>query len=254
MPIVVDHEQRRREVAEIAADLIAKLGVERVTVREVAAAAGCSTTVVSHYFRDKRELQLMAYRIATLRARRRIEAELALDGPDRLQRCIEAMLPLDEPRRRDWHVWFAFWGVAVSDPQFAAEQKLRARYSRELVERLLLAAPRAPESRGAPTSAQAAESLVAFVVGIAGQALFDPDLWPPARQSAVLRAELRLLGCASDASGGGDAAAAASPPADASVAPLSVPPAVPPGPPPTANGAPARAPRARPRRTRARAR
>lgn len=194
MPIVVDHEQRRREVAEIAADLIARLGVERVTVREVASAAGYSTTVVSHYFRDKRELQLMAYRTATLRARRRIEAALASDGGDRLQRCIEAMLPLDDERRRDWHVWYAFWGIAVSDPQFAAEQRLRARYSRELVEQLLLAAPRADAADGGPTPAQAAESLVAFIVGIAGQALFDPELWPPERQSAALRAELRLLG------------------------------------------------------------
>lgn len=241
MPIVVDHEQRRREVAEIAADLIAKLGVERVTVREVAAAAGYSTTIVSHYFRDKRELQLMAYRTATLRARRRIEAALAHDAADRLQRCVEAMLPLDEPRRRDWHVWFAFWGIAVSDPQFAAEQKLRARYSRELVEGLLLAAPRAPDAPTGATPAQAAESLVAFVVGIAGQALFDPDLWPPARQSAALRAELRLLGYAS-------AAGQAPGPA------LSAPPAAPPTQPPTAPAAPGRAPRVRQRRSRARAR
>lgn len=196
MPIVVDHEQRRREVAEIAADLIAKLGVERVTVREVAAATGYSTTIVSHYFRDKRELQLLAYRTATLRARRRIEAALAADGADRLQRCIEAMLPLDDERRRDWHVWFAFWGVAVADPQFAAEQKLRARYSRELVERLLAAAPRNGGATHGTSPAQSAESLVAFIVGIAGQALFDPDLWPPERQSAALRAELQLLGYA----------------------------------------------------------
>ena len=47
MPITVDHEQRRREVAEVAAELIAHRGLERVTVREIAAATGFSTTVVS---------------------------------------------------------------------------------------------------------------------------------------------------------------------------------------------------------------
>lgn len=236
MPLVVDHEQRRREVAEIAADLVAKLGVERVTVREVAAAAGCSTTVVSHYFHGKRELQLMAFRTAALHARRRMEAVLA-GGTGTLQLCLEAMLPLDDARRRDWHVWFAFWGVAVGDPQFAAEQKRRSRYSHELVEHLLrgATADAADAPAGATAPARAAESLVAFVVGIAGQAIFDPELWPPARQSNALRAELRLLGYEPDAL-------------------VSVQPAALPGPPATAHAAPARDRRAGSKRTRAPAR
>ena len=43
MPRQVDHDARRLEVAEVAARLIAQVGVERVTVRELAKAAGYST-------------------------------------------------------------------------------------------------------------------------------------------------------------------------------------------------------------------
>ena len=40
MPRVVDHEARRSEVAAVAADLIARRGLEGVSVRDVAAAGG----------------------------------------------------------------------------------------------------------------------------------------------------------------------------------------------------------------------
>ena len=64
MPRVVDHEARRAEVAAVAADLIARRGLDGVSVRDVAAAGGYSTTVVTHYFASKRELLLQAYRSA----------------------------------------------------------------------------------------------------------------------------------------------------------------------------------------------
>ena len=64
MPRVVDHEARRAEVAAVAADLIARRGLDGVSVRDVAAAGGYSTTVVTHYFASKRELLLHAYRSA----------------------------------------------------------------------------------------------------------------------------------------------------------------------------------------------
>lgn len=50
MPRRIDHDGRRRDVAEITCTLIASHGFEWATVRRVAQAARCSTKVVSHYF------------------------------------------------------------------------------------------------------------------------------------------------------------------------------------------------------------
>jgi AcrR family transcriptional regulator len=188
MPIVVDHEQRRREVAEVAADLIARHGLERVTVREIAAATGFSTTVVSHYFRDKRELLMLAYRLAAARARRRIDAATG-DAPERLRRSVEAILPLDEASRRDWSVWLAFWSVAATDAEFGAEQRRRARETLDLMQRLVAAALGADSV----AAGAAAERLLTTVYGIAMQAVFDPTRWPAKRQRDALAAELGAL-------------------------------------------------------------
>src|SRR5690606_29622071 len=113
MPRQVDHDERRRAVARIAADLIARGGLEALTIRNVAKAAGYSTAVVSHYFADKRQLLLFIYRAAIERTRSQIDAALAKDRGD-LKACLDAILPLNEERRRDWLVWFAFWGMAVA--------------------------------------------------------------------------------------------------------------------------------------------
>ena len=63
MPKIVDHEQRRREVALAAARIIIDSGRSALTVRNVAQATGWSTTVVSHYFDDIAELFYETYSI-----------------------------------------------------------------------------------------------------------------------------------------------------------------------------------------------
>ena len=56
MPKIVDHEKRRAEIAETAANLIARGGLESATVREIANASGYSKGIVEHYFDGKSEL------------------------------------------------------------------------------------------------------------------------------------------------------------------------------------------------------
>lgn len=79
MPRVVNHEARRREVAAIAARVVVKEGRAGLTVRNVAQAAGCSTTVVSHYFNDMAELFYETYSFAASRSALRIERVLEND-------------------------------------------------------------------------------------------------------------------------------------------------------------------------------
>ena len=60
MPKQVDHGQRRRDVATVAADLVAAHGRRALTVRSVADAAGYSTTVQFQYYREPVEGDLVA--------------------------------------------------------------------------------------------------------------------------------------------------------------------------------------------------
>ena len=57
---MVDQTERRTQVAAAARAVIARDGLEGASVRRVAAEAGSSTTVVTHYFADKDALLLAA--------------------------------------------------------------------------------------------------------------------------------------------------------------------------------------------------
>src|SRR4051794_27554166 len=111
MPLVVNPSQRRRDVAAVAARLVAEGGAEAVTVRAVAEAAGYSTKIVSHYFADKRALILSTYRYAADRSAAIAEASQAPGSSD-AQAYIRSLLPTDDATRQNWKVWFAFWGLA----------------------------------------------------------------------------------------------------------------------------------------------
>lgn len=186
VPKIIDHDARRREVARVAAELVAEGGIDAVTVRDVAARIGTSTGIVSHYFRDKRDLVLLTFAEAASHARERIDAVLARDGGDLAGVC-DALLPLDEARRRDWQVWLAFWGRAVSDPELAAEQRRRVGD----MHRTLTAVIRTAEPQcGAAEARERARRVLTLLTGIAAQAVFEPDLWTPAMQRRMVRPAL----------------------------------------------------------------
>ncbi|WP_068071603.1 TetR/AcrR family transcriptional regulator [Novosphingobium lentum] len=191
MPAIVDHVARRRQVTRIAARLIAQSGTAATTIRAIAREAGCSTAIVSHYFRDKRELTLATYRLAmeeTIELARRRRAR----GAD-LATCLEAIMPLDRRRRDNWKVWFAFWGVAMADPEFMAEQRLRGREARALFAELIAAQAGLEDAALRETQAR---RLLVVVSGLATQATYDPAEWPPHRQRELIAAEVEALGLA----------------------------------------------------------
>lgn len=193
MPAIIDHEGRRTALAELAADLVASGGAEAATVRAVAAAAGFSTKAVTHYFPDKRALMLLTYRHAALSSRARTDASQPAEGGD-VAALLRALLPTDPKVLRDWRVWFAFWGLAMADPEFAAEQRERMRDFVGQIAAILASDPRcahlAAEQRPGVASA-----LLAALFGIVTQAIFDPETWPAERQAeAIEDASARIIG------------------------------------------------------------
>jgi TetR/AcrR family transcriptional repressor of bet genes len=184
MPARGDHQQRRQQVARIAADLVAAGGLAAATHRRIAEAAGCSTTVVSHYFTDKRDLVTATYREVGDRVATRVEA--AHGSEDHLLAILEALLPLDEDRARDWRLLFTFLGLAATDAELTAEQRDRAAAARAQIETALTCdkqADRISPDTDVPTSAR---FLLSLVLGTGMQALFDPAEWPLERMRMVI--------------------------------------------------------------------
>ena len=187
MPRPTDHDQRRAHLIDIAARLIARNGMDGLTIREVANAAGYSTGIVTHYFADKRQLLQMTFDATADQVYGQVAARLSGDAADGLT-VLEGFLPLDAARRRGWRIWLAFWGHAIGDSGLAADQRRRERRARELVERVLRAEVAAGRLPARCDVAAASRLVLAAVQGIAAQAVFEPREWPEELQRATMAA------------------------------------------------------------------
>jgi len=180
MPKTVDIEARRREIVDAAARLIARDGLGAATMRDIAAEAGWTTGVVNHYFADKREVlrRTLEHSIEQRRATRLPPVD---DTPvEQLRAELAGALPLDGEGRRHWLVTLAFCAQAAGDAELALVQRDAYRSFRTTVTRLVAAFGWDGDSEAR------AERLIAQVDGVALQAMFDVESWPPARQRAVL--------------------------------------------------------------------
>ena len=68
MPRVVDHDERRREIAAATWRAIDELGVDGTTMRAIAERAGCTIGRLNHYFDSREDMLVAALRYAHMRA------------------------------------------------------------------------------------------------------------------------------------------------------------------------------------------
>lgn len=204
---MVDHELRRRELAEAVLRVIAREGLTGATVRSVAAEAGWTTGALRYYFDNQDDLRSYAALVAGDRIRRRIEARINArhSSPDRdvplleaAAQIIEELIPLDDERREEYALWLALteWergrGDVTQSPMWEAERSL----CRDVVSGLA-GRPRPgtfDERLGVPDADPRieawAEYLHAFTDGLAAQVLAVPHAMPAERASAAVRSFL----------------------------------------------------------------
>jgi TetR/AcrR family transcriptional regulator, transcriptional repressor of bet genes len=195
VPKVVDHEQRREELAAAVWRIASRQGLDAVTIRGVAAEAGWSTGALHHYFSDKEELLLFAFRTIADRVGRRVEAarQSAREPLELVRELLAIGLPLDPERCDETRVWFAFLGLALSRPALARAQGAAYGQWRRLVASALEQAQEAGELDAAIDPYREAASLVALVDGLAVQAMFEPSGPSAERQLEVLDSRLAEL-------------------------------------------------------------
>lgn len=125
MPKQVDHEARRQEIAEALFRIASTRGLERASLRDVAAEAGISLGRLQHYFRTREEMLVFALRRMNELADQRIRERIgAIDGEpaprEILRECLRGMLALDEKSRTGYLVGVAYFVRAVHDETLRA--------------------------------------------------------------------------------------------------------------------------------------
>jgi AcrR family transcriptional regulator len=163
-------------------DVLASQGLERLTIRAVAAAAGCTTGLVMHRFPNRRALLRHARQLLHETTRARVEGLEAAAGTPRaaLRAVLRQGLVLDPQTTAESTVWLGFLAAAVADEELTAVHRANSRAWRARVGRLVEAAGPAHDP------ATVTVALIAMVEGTAAFAAADPESFPPAVQEAAL--------------------------------------------------------------------
>lgn len=200
MPKVVDHEKRRRDIAEAMWRVIARDGLAAASARTVAAEAGWSLGAVRHYFGSQNELLLFAATAMIDGATARVSLTLERRPPGlaRCQEVLEHLLPLDDVRTGEIRVWLAVLIRSHTDPHLR-DLRLTAWHGTRHLCRLVVAElaerPHPPEV-GATLSRRLephAASLHIWLDGLTLQAASVPELLPPAEVHLEVRRELNSI-------------------------------------------------------------
>ncbi|MDX1736039.1 MAG: TetR/AcrR family transcriptional regulator [Halioglobus sp.] len=187
MPKIVDHDERRERIIEIVAEMLATVGSEKTTIREIARQSGYSRGFIEHYFHNKEEL--ISKTIRWINERSLARAEAALDGKTglgALRTFSELTLPLTAQLRDEWKIRMQFWGMAAVSDEHRREQSKRIHMSEKIILNYLEQARSSGELDADLDLLPLAHSLLHRLYGLGCNAILRPSYFTRQKQLSAL--------------------------------------------------------------------
>jgi AcrR family transcriptional regulator len=187
VPKIVDHDLQREKFTDAAIRLIARKGLEGVTMRAVAAEAGLSYGSLFHYFDSKDDLLMHAVRYSTSSQTRRVnEYSSQHSGLKALEHLLCDDVIINESSRDSWMVWMTFlYKAAVHKPFAEMNTKLIDGWL-DRIAALLTEAQASGEISSSIDVKKEAMATWAFSAGIGQIGLLQPDALPPELQKQLV--------------------------------------------------------------------
>lgn len=176
MPRRVDHGQRRREIVEATLRVVHRDGLDGATTRAIADEAGCTLSVLAHFFGGKDAILVAAQAAVYERiVQRAFRAGGELFGLTAFQQALEAALPLDEERAVDAAANAAFAAAALSHPDLAEARRRSRQDVRRVLYGCLTEAREIGELREGVDDAAVVHEFFVLVEGAALSDVLEPD-------------------------------------------------------------------------------
>ncbi|WP_199430695.1 TetR/AcrR family transcriptional regulator [Qaidamihabitans albus] len=195
MSRTADRAAQAERISEAVWRIMAESGPQGLTLRAVAAEAGCTTGLVLHRFPGKRSLLAHARDLLHERTGEVMDRLEAGDGApaDVLRDVLAHAASLDPVKRQEARVWLGYLAAALADEDLAVRH---TRANRSFLARVgrLVAAVR-PDWDGREV-AVVSTALVALVEGVNALAVADAETYSAEAQGAVLDRALGSFGLA----------------------------------------------------------
>ncbi|MEY2832623.1 MAG: hypothetical protein RLZZ574_1881 [Cyanobacteriota bacterium] len=192
--ITKSYGDRRIEVTEAAWRVIVREGLDRTSIRAIAQELGCSTGVVTHYFRDKDELTLFALGRVFENLLEDMKAYAdGRKGIERLEQMLFSVLPFEARGIAGWQVWIAFLGYAIGRKNLVQEHQKRYDFLREIINQELTDLQTAKLIQDDLDLTLEANALIALVDGIGTSIVINPEQFHPDQQRYLVQRHIKTL-------------------------------------------------------------
>jgi AcrR family transcriptional regulator len=194
MSKIVNHQQRREEIADACLAVVSRAGLAGATTREIAKEAGVSHGIIAHYFNGKNDILRAALQRSYQQLAERIDANLnGLSGTQALRQAIYDALPVDEEGRIGEQIELSFWAYALGNDELAEERWRSYTEWRRALE-LLIRGAQAQEHLTSPEASLVAETIICTLDGLGAQVALYPDRITAERMVAIMDATLAGFG------------------------------------------------------------
>ena len=192
MPKIVDHDERRSEIADAATKVVVRVGFDRLTMREIASEVGCTHGALARYFPTKQSLLTAAFVRLCERANERILARVeGVRGLEALRRMCEEVLPFGEIGPLYSRVVLSFWAHGSQDDEVRAVHHLNNMRWRDMFRRFLTEAREDGELAGDIDIETAVGEVAARNAGWQMISVLQPEVAGDSRMARGLDALIR---------------------------------------------------------------
>ena len=183
MPKIVDHDDRRADIARAAGRVLVRKGIESLTLRDIAREANCSPGILAHYFRDRTEI--LAHALEYFSEASFERQNQSLSDAETLEDAIVRELPSENAEVSDeWATRFQLWARSATNPEWAAVQAKVLEEQREHIGTLL-------SGRGYGATERErqllADLLIALSIGLCVCNYFDPPGFDATKVRKIVR-------------------------------------------------------------------
>ncbi|MCI1635227.1 TetR/AcrR family transcriptional regulator [Bifidobacterium sp.] len=194
MSKIVNHSERRIEIADACLRVVSRAGLSGATTREIAKEAGVSHGVIAHYFNGKNDILRAALQRSYQQLAARIDTNLSgLSGTQALRRAVYDALPIDQEDKIGEQIELAFWAYALGNAELAEERWRSYSEWRRALE-LLIRSAQAQEHISEPEPSLVAETIICTLDGLGAQVALYPDRITAERMYAIMDATLAGFG------------------------------------------------------------
>ncbi|MBB3128209.1 AcrR family transcriptional regulator [Paenibacillus rhizosphaerae] len=198
MPKIVDHDQKRKRIAESAWRIIETEGIEHASIRAVAAAAGVSPGALRHYFSTQDELLLFIVDYYLTRGADRAKGiEISRIPMKAALEVLLELLPMDSDKRTAASVWWVFAIRSLTSPALQNKKDELTDGLHHLAKTVLDLLAKAELLPSSMDMELETFRLASVIEGLTILALLRPEIYAPETVERIIVRHLQEL-CAHD--------------------------------------------------------